>query len=88
MNNVLNSVIRPTVLFDSANAEHRFWAHQFIKRRSWHGCPWVFALPRCEDNVYNMVIRMLAEYYTEKEFSVVEKPHGEKVVAMKQRPYG
>jgi len=83
LNNLLNSVIRPTVLFHNTNREHRYWAHQFIKRRTWHGCPWVFALPRCEDNVYNMVIRLLAEYYADREFTVADKPQCRKVVAMK-----
>jgi hypothetical protein len=79
VNNLLNTMIRPTVKFNAENREHRYWAHQFITNRTWRGCPFVFALPQSEDNVYNMVLRHLAEWYSNKEFAVVEMPQ-EKVV--------
>jgi hypothetical protein len=58
------------VLFDASNAEHRRWAHRFVKERNWQGCPYTFALPNLEPNVYTMVTRLLTEYYGDQEFAV------------------
>jgi hypothetical protein len=81
INNILNTYSRPTIRFDAAVAEHRYWAYRFIKHRTWAGCPFVFALPMSEDNVYNMILRLMSEYYTEQEFGgVAEMPQMEKVV--------
>ena len=80
LNNVLNTVIRPTVVFDPKNRDHRYWAHKFIIHRTWSGCPWVFALPRSEDNVYNMVLRLMTEHYADQEFGSAA---GSKVVSIK-----
>ena len=75
MNTVLSTKVRPTVLFDVRDKDHRLWAYRFLKRRSWSGCPYIFALPQSEPNVYTMVTRLLAEYYANKEFlSVAEVP--------------
>lgn len=85
VNNVLNTVIRPTVVFDATNKEHRYWAHRFIVNRTWAGCPWVFALPRSEDNVYNMVVRLVAEYYGDREFAERKYHQPEKIVPMRRK---
>jgi hypothetical protein len=61
------------VLFDASNAEHRRWAHRFVKERNWQGCPYTFALPNLEPNVYTMVTRLLTEYYGDQEFAVGAK---------------
>ena len=58
------------MLFDASNAEHRRWAHRFVKERNWQGCPYTFALPNLEPNVYTMVTRLLTEYYGDQEFAV------------------
>ena len=57
------------MLFDASNAEHRRWAHRFVKERNWQGCPYTFALPNLEPNVYTMVTRLLTEYYGDQEFA-------------------
>jgi hypothetical protein len=72
-NSVLNTLRRQTVLFDAANLEHRRWAHRFVKERNWQGCPYTFALPNSEPNVYTMVTRLLTEYYGDQEFAVGAK---------------
>jgi hypothetical protein len=72
-NSVLNTLRKQTVLFDASNAEHRKWAHCFVKQRDWRGCPYTFALPNLEPNVYTMVTRLLTEYYGDQEFAVGAK---------------
>jgi hypothetical protein len=69
-NSYLNIGRKQTVLFDAANVEHRRWAHRFVKERNWQGCPYTFALPNMEPNVYTMVTRLLTEYYGDQEFAV------------------
>ena len=83
VNNILNTVVRPTVRFDPNIHEHRYYVHLFIRDRTWRDCPYVFALPQSEDNVYNMVLRLMAEWYAEQEFGNVAKmPQQQKVVKM------
>ncbi len=74
MNSVLKTHTRPTILFDVTDPQHRKWAYDFIKHRTWRDCPVMFALPHSEDNVYSMLMRMMTEYYAEKEFGVAQKP--------------
>ncbi len=73
MNTVLNTRVRPTVVFNVENPEHRRWAHRFLKQRTWSGCPYIFALPQSEPSVYTMVTRLMCEYYAEQEFGGVAK---------------
>lgn len=68
MNSMLNMYGRPTVMFDVKNKQHRQWAWEFMKRRSWGGCPVRFALPIGEDNVYTMSMRLMTRHYAQKEF--------------------
>lgn len=68
MSTMLKLYTRPTVIFDVKNKEHRKMAHQFLTRRSWTNCPVQFALPIGEDNVYTMIMRLMTEYYSQKEF--------------------
>ena len=68
-NSVLHTLRKQTVMFDAANVEHRKWAHRFVKLRDWNGCPYTFALPNLEPNVYTMVTRLLTEYYGDQEFA-------------------
>ena len=72
-NTLLNTRRRQTVLFDPSDAEHRKWAHHFVKYRNWMGCPFTFALPNLEPNVYTMVTRILTEYYGDQEFTASTK---------------
>ncbi len=68
MNLVMDTLVRPTVLFDPTDSEHRAWALAFLETRSWNGCPVMFALPKSEPNVYTMITRELSLYYLQKEF--------------------
>ena len=83
MNSVLNTKIRPTVLFDVKNKDHRRWAYIFLRNRTWSGCPYIFALPQSEPNVYTMFTRLLSEHYAAQEFEgVVEKPQQSRIRAV------
>lgn len=73
MTMMLNLYGRPTVVFDVKNKQHRKMAHQFLKNRSWRECPVQFALPIGEDNVYTMIMRLMTEYYSQKEFGPLPK---------------
>ena len=35
MNTVMMTKVRPTVLFDVLNPQHREWAYQFLEQKSW-----------------------------------------------------
>ena len=69
MNTVMMTRVRPTVLFNVEDVQHREWAHQFLEQKSWSGCPVMFALPQSEPSVYTMITRELSLYYLRKEFS-------------------
>jgi len=71
MNSMLSLYGRPVVMFDVKNKEHRRMAHRFLVERSWGGCPVRFALPIGEGNVYSMVMRLLTQYYSAKEFGPI-----------------
>lgn len=73
MNSMLSLYGRPVVMFDVENKEHRRMAHQFLVQRSWGNCPVRFALPIGEDNVHSMVMRLLTQYYSAKEFGPIPK---------------
>ena len=77
MSSMLNLYGRPTVVFDVNNKEHRRMAHEFLKTRSWGSCPVRFCLPIGEDNVYTMVMRLMTEYYAQKEFGPIPKHESE-----------
>ena len=79
MNSILRTKQRPTILFDVTDQQHRKWAYDFIKHRTWRDCPVMFALPHSEDNVYSMLMRLMTEYYADKEFGVAQKPQDAKV---------
>ena len=68
MNTVMMTMLRPTVLFDPQNKQHREWAQKFLEQRTWAGCPVMFALPQSEPSVYTMITRELSTYYLQQEF--------------------
>jgi hypothetical protein len=73
MNSMLSLYGRPVVMFDVDNKEHRRMAHRFLVERSWGNCPVRFALPIGEDNVHSMVMRLLTQHYSAKEFGPIPK---------------
>ena len=81
MNTVMLTRMRPTVLFDVNNVQHREWAYKFLETKTWSGCPVMFALPQSEPSVYTMITRELSQYYTRMEFAKPVCP----VVKIQQR---
>jgi hypothetical protein len=77
LNSLVMTKVRPTVVFDASNADHRYHAYMLLKNRTLKDCPYIFALLNCEDNVYNMVMKELSMYYTAQEFAVAEKQQGD-----------
>ncbi len=74
MNTVMMTKLRPTVLFNPQDPQHREWAHQFLEQKTWRDCPVMFALPNSEPSVYTMITRELALFYTRKEFEAKPCP--------------
>ena len=73
LNSVVMTKIRPTVIFDPSNKEHRKHGYLMLKNRSLKDCPWIFALHEGHDNVIDMINRELVLWYTAREFEVDKK---------------
>lgn len=71
LNSLVMTKVRPTVVFDVNNVEHRKCGYQMLKNQTLKDCPYLFALFD-SDNVFDMVTRELAVYYSKKEFSKKE----------------
>ncbi len=63
------------MIFDASNAQHRKWAHRFLKDRNWSGCPVLFVLFNGDDNVISLIQRELTRYYLAKEFGRIPMDH-------------
>ena len=66
---LLNKNMRPLVVFDETNKEHRELLKKFMQTNSWAHCPYRFELPG-EDSqnlAYSMQKRVLM-YFLKKEF--------------------
>jgi hypothetical protein len=87
-NNFLGVYARPLVLFDPESKDHRRWAWQFFRDRSWKNCPVRFALPDGEDNVCTMIERLLMCYYSQREFGTIPQTDRERHYSnhLKQNP--
>lgn len=73
LNSVIMTKVRPTVIFDAANQEHRRHAWIMLTNRTLKDCPYIWALNDGQDNVFDMIRQQLSEWYTEQEF-VAKKP--------------
>jgi hypothetical protein len=73
LNSVVMTKIRPTVIFDPSNEDHRRHGWLMIKNRSLKDCPWIFALHEGHDNVIDMIHIELARWYAAREFEVDKK---------------
>ena len=82
LNSLVMTKVRPTVVFDPSNKEHRFHAYHLLKHRTLKNCPYIWALTSGSDNVYDMLMHQLSLYYTGQEFDVAEQPQGENVVSL------
>jgi hypothetical protein len=72
---LLNHALRPVVLFNPSNKQHRQYYSNFLKEGSWGKCPVRFAVEgdASNNNLAFAMQRMLTEYYIGKEFQ--EKRH-------------
>jgi hypothetical protein len=88
MNTLLGVYNRPVVLFNPESKDHRRWAWQFFRDRSWKGCPVRFALPDGEDNVCSMIERLLMSYYSQREFGAIPQTDRERLYTnhLKENP--
>jgi hypothetical protein len=73
LNSVIMTKVRPTVIFDAADPEHRRHAWIMIKNRTLKECPYIWALNEGHDNVIDMIRHKLVEWYADQEFAVDKK---------------
>lgn len=64
----LETIRRPTVVFDPSNKDHRRWLGEFTRNRSWGNCPVKFSSAGNGNTIAQMQLKLL-EYYTNQEFS-------------------
>jgi Fe-S cluster biosynthesis and repair protein YggX len=64
----ISTLVRPQVVFNSDNPDHRKWVANFIKTKSWRDCPVRFLVNDNSLDMANVVQRQLLEYYINKEF--------------------
>ena len=74
LNSVIMTTVRPTVIFNAANPEHRRHGWIMLKNRTLKNCPYIWALNDGQDNVFDMIRQQLAEWYAEQEFGVAGLP--------------
>jgi len=60
---------RPYAVFDAANPEHRAAYAEFLKKRTWEGCPYKFVLEEPYIDLPANINHRLVEYYLGKEFA-------------------
>lgn len=61
---------RPRVLFDPSDKDHRKWAADFFRNRSWKNCPVRFVINEQSLDLVGVIQRQLIEYYSQQEFNV------------------
>lgn len=74
---LLDHALRPIVLFDPEDREHRQHYNNFLVGGTWGKCPLRFAVEgdAQNNNLAYAMQRMLVEYYMAKEFKgVVQEP--------------
>jgi hypothetical protein len=74
---LLDHALRPHVLFDPNNKEHRQHYNNFLVQGTWGKCPYRFCVEgdAQNNNLAYAMQRMLVEYYMDKEFKgVVKEP--------------
>ena len=67
---MLDCYMRPTVMFDVNDQQHREWATEFIRTQSWAKCPVKFAISG-DATGYGLVAQIgleLSKYYSDIEF--------------------
>jgi hypothetical protein len=79
LNSVIMTKVRPTVIFDPTNPEHRRHAYVMLKNRSLKDSPYIWALNDGQDNVFDMIKNTLVEWYSEQEFGAAARTKSEVV---------
>ncbi len=64
----LEIYLRPLVLFDASNKEHRQLYFNYLATGGWAGCPYRFAIAEDYGNLIGHIQRELLEYYMGREF--------------------
>lgn len=54
--------------YDPTNKDHRRYFNNFIKTRSWAGCPYQWLIMDDSGDVVHYLTKVTAEYYLCKEF--------------------
>jgi hypothetical protein len=65
--------IRPLVVFDAANREHRQYFFNFLRTGGWKGCPYRWALEDDHGFLIGQMQRAVNEYYLARDFKNVAK---------------
>jgi hypothetical protein len=65
---ILATKMRPRVVFNATNREHRQWAAGYIKNRSWRDCPVSFIVDDNSQETAYVIERQLIEFYANREF--------------------
>ena len=68
---------RPTVNFDAASREHRYYYMVFLQKRSWRSSPVQFYLERGYGDLASMIENKLASYYLAREFKASVPERGD-----------
>jgi hypothetical protein len=68
---LLSLSLRPLMVFDASNNEHRKYYADFVKRKTWGYCPVRFVVEGTnQTDLVTYIERCLVDYYTMKEFKV------------------
>jgi hypothetical protein len=68
---ILSLSLRPLMVFDASNNEHRKYYAEFVKRKTWGYCPVRFVIEgNSQTDLITYIERCLVDYYTMKEFKV------------------
>lgn len=59
---------RPYAVFDASNKEHRQAYNNFVKNKSWDGCPYRFVTEETYTDLISNINHRIVEYYLQQEF--------------------
>jgi hypothetical protein len=65
---ILCKMVRDLVIFDVHNKDHRRYAFEFIRTKSWKNSPVMFYVDNEYHDVVSMINDRLLNYYYQKDF--------------------
>jgi hypothetical protein len=74
-NNILALIRRPTIEFNPARAEHRYWYYQFRTTGSWGKCPYSWYCPADFSSVPGYIEYALSEWYMRVDGPAKKRPN-------------